>query len=202
MPAFPRTVALALAIPAAAALSAAATMLVSPAAHASLAPQAATAALKIVKSPAWSDQGKWADATCPAGTGLVGGGYKSHNSRNGVKHNVDAVDASAPSAPKPNTWAVKLHHGTAESYAMCAPGAPVPKVVVGKPGLDGHESVASCPKGMVSIGGGYNSDPVVTGAGAVVDFVQTSAPVEAADANGWKVEMMHKHGTAYVMCVK
>ncbi|MER7987709.1 hypothetical protein ABTY53_19310 [Streptomyces noursei] len=55
----------------------------------------------------------------PAGTTLVGGGYDSKPVHLGNGANADTVNANAPSASKPNTWAVRMDGGRAKVYAMC-----------------------------------------------------------------------------------
>ncbi|WP_382466513.1 hypothetical protein ACFIN9_41045 [Streptomyces noursei] len=189
-------------------LSAAAAIAFSLAAHAGPAPtartelaaEAATPTPKIVAS-GWAEDHKVASATCPAGTGLVGGGFDSHNTRNRADQNTDSVEESAPSATKSNTWLVQLSNGDAKSFAMCVPGAPTPKTVASEWVADGGWAYATCPKGTALIGGGTDSTPSKNGPGAVTDAQQVNAP-SGKKANTWMAQMMNGSSKAFAMCVK
>ncbi|MEU7466919.1 hypothetical protein [Streptomyces griseofuscus] len=67
----------------------------------------------------WSGRGEVAYASCPQGTSLVGGGYDSNPDHLGSGVIADAVNTNAPSASRPNTWAVRMDRGQVKAYAMC-----------------------------------------------------------------------------------
>lgn len=192
-------------------LSAAAAILISPAAHAGPAPAAPAAPMglaadastptpQIVASD-WSERHGTASATCPAGTGLVGGGFDSRNSRNHLRQNSDSVEESAPSTTTPNTWLVQLTHGKAKSFAMCVPGAPTPTIVASEWVDKGGVAYATCPEGTALIGGGADSKPSKDGFGVVTDAQQANAP-DNKTANTWMAQMMNGSSKAYAMCAE
>ncbi|MCX3059336.1 hypothetical protein [Streptomyces beihaiensis] len=154
----------------------------------------------IVES-GWSERHEVATAKCPAGTGLVGGGFDSRNTRNGYQQNTDSVELNAPSEDTPNTWEVQLTNGQARAYAMCAPGAPTPTIVASKWANSGGIARATCPEGTALIGGGADSKPSTNLYNNVTDAQQANAP-DAKTANTWKAEMMNGASKALAMCVE
>ncbi|QKW54962.1 hypothetical protein HUT08_33425 [Streptomyces buecherae] len=152
-------------------------------------------------SSAWSGNHGVASATCPAGTGLVGGGFDSRNTRTPAGHNTDSVEENAPSDKKPNTWLVQLTNGKAKSFAMCVPGAPVPTIVASDWVTKGGTAYATCPQGTALIGGGSDSRPFKTYVGAVIDAQQINAP-DDKKANTWMAQMMRGSSKAFAMCAK
>lgn len=162
----------------------------------------AAADAPVIVTSGWSGRAQTAYATCPAGTTLVGGGYDSKPVHLGNGANADAVNANAPSASKPNTWAVRMDDGTANAYAMCSKDSHQAPVVVTSDWSGPAETVyATCPEGTTLTGGGYDSQPVHTGNGAIADAVNANAP-SSWKANTWAVRMDGGRAKAYAMCTK
>ncbi|WDN57502.1 hypothetical protein [Streptomyces clavuligerus] len=60
---------------------------------------------------------------------------------------------------------------------------------------------ATCPQGTQLVGGGYDSEPVHLGNGAVADAVNTNAP-SASKPNSWVIKMDLGRAKAIAMCSK
>ncbi|MFC4912289.1 hypothetical protein [Actinomadura gamaensis] len=153
----------------------------------------------IVESD-WSGKHKVASATCPPGTGLVGGGFDSYNSRTSLGTNTDSMELNAPSDTEPNTWQVQLTNGQARAYAMCVPGAPTPTIVASAWSERGSKAYATCPQGKALIGGGADSRPSTNSFSQVGDAQQANTP-DAQKPNTWRAEMMIGESRAFAMCV-
>ncbi len=139
-----------------------------------------------------------ATATCPAGTTLVGGGYRLQPSSN---TQLIFIRASYPSAA--NAWTVIESNPqsggevTLTASAIClAASAPVTvNIASATTPAAGAAGAATCPAGTTLTGGGFMQDRL----GANV--VDASAPTSAG--SGWRVstisEIPHSF-TVYVLC--
>ncbi|MGA4539200.1 hypothetical protein ACPA54_04330 [Uniformispora flossi] len=163
-------------------------------------PAAAASEAPIVVATGWSAPGEVATATCPTGTGLVGGGYQVNPYANGLGQVVDFIQGNTPSSTTPNSWSVKQLMGQSAAFAMCVEGAPTPTVIHSDWSENGNAVTATCPDGQNMIGGGYASIPVTNGVGQNMDEIQTNTPV-VGHSNTWAAGMKYGRAMAFVMCV-
>ncbi|MFG3430353.1 hypothetical protein [Streptomyces californicus] len=164
--------------------------------------EAAAGDAPVIVTSGWSGQAETAYAACPEGTSLVGGGYDSEPHHTGLGAIADAVNASAPSSFKPNTWAVRMDAGAAKAYAMCSKDSDQAPTVVTSNWSGPAETVyATCPQGTTLTGGGYDSQPHHTGFGLVSDAVNANAP-SSFKPNTWAVRMDSGLAKSYAMCTK
>ncbi|MDT0415410.1 hypothetical protein RM574_07890 [Streptomyces sp. DSM 41982] len=144
-----------------------------------LAPQAGAAEAEepVIVTSGRSGPAETVYATCPQGTSLVGGGYDSQPAHTGMGIVADAVNANAPAASKPNTWAVRMDDGAARAYARCGKDSDQGPTVVTSGWSGAAETVyATRPEGAALAGGAYDSKPAHTGFGIVADAVNANAP--------------------------
>ncbi|MGV2918819.1 hypothetical protein [Streptomyces alfalfae] len=58
-------------------------------------------------------------AQCPAGSHLIGGGYRSGPAFTNGGSPADFVDSNGPSTETPNAWEAKLHVYDVRAIALC-----------------------------------------------------------------------------------
>ncbi|MFG3391757.1 hypothetical protein [Streptomyces parvus] len=144
--------------------------------------------------------GKQSDATCPAGTGVVGGGYGMQSfvrANGGTVY--DYATANGPVA-EGNSWRARMLHdnGRITASAICAPDNVGYRIATG---VSGKQSDATCPAGTGVVGGGYGIQSFVRARGGTLyDSLTANGPV--AEGNSWRARMLHDSGrvTAIAVC--
>ncbi|QFZ18884.1 hypothetical protein [Saccharothrix syringae] len=177
------------------------TALVSTSAFAAVQPAAAqaTPVPRVVISD-WSGMGGVARATCPSGTGLVGGGVQGELVANTVDQVTDGLEANAPDETIPNTWKTQEKKGRSRAVALCAPDAPVPLVVASDWSAPAEVARANCPPGTALVGGGQDARLVSTLVGTVNDDVEANAP-NVDNAQQWTVQLKKGQARAFALCL-
>ncbi|MEU8140192.1 hypothetical protein [Streptodolium elevatio] len=160
---------------------------------------AAAAEIPTVVTSEESGNGELAEATCPEGMGMVGGGYHVYPFATGFGQVADFIKVNGPSATQHDTWQVQQLHGPSTAYVMCLSSAHSPGVVRTQRSEPGKVAYATCPEGTVLSGGGYAADPAVTGVGHNADEIATNAP-SASVANTWVARMAYGRVSALAMC--
>ncbi|MFY1678809.1 MULTISPECIES: hypothetical protein [unclassified Streptomyces] len=144
-------------------------------------------------------EGRQSDATCPAGTTVMGGGYTATRFARANGGSVyDYVTANGPVAES-NSWRARvLRDGsTVVAYAMCVPGEQGYRVVSGP---SSRQSDATCPTGTRVVGGGYGVQTFVHARGGTIyDYVSANGPV--AESNSWRARMHHDDGKVIAIAV-
>ncbi|MEU6109378.1 hypothetical protein ABZ853_13395 [Streptomyces albidoflavus] len=161
-------------------------------------PQAPGAGPQVVTSP-WSADGKVATVTCPAGTGLVGGGAEARYRVNGVNQVGDDLEANAPDPERANTWKTQVKKGKTRAVALCSPGAPVPAVAASDWSPRGEVATATCPAGTHLAGGGQDARLVTNTDGSIRDGVEANAP-SPDRPDSWKVQLNQGQARAFALC--
>ncbi|EDY50465.1 hypothetical protein [Streptomyces clavuligerus] len=147
----------------------------------------------------WSAGGEVATATCPAGTGLVGGGAGARYALNGAHQVIDDIEANAPDPVMANSWKVQVKFGQGRAVALCDPDAPTPTVVASEWSADKEVATATCPAGTNLVGGGQDARLRVNGYDNVIDGVEANAP-SPDTPNSWKVQLHLGQARAFAMC--
>ncbi|MFI1248968.1 hypothetical protein OHA63_36060 [Streptomyces anulatus] len=145
------------------------------------------------------EAGQSSMATCPVGTHVIGGGYRTWPKYTDGGAYADNMDINAPGDTR--HWLTMSHNGRSKAYALCDSTSAPTNRWSGDGGLGGEMSYAKCPDGTTLVNGGYHFWPAYGNDGTPQDSVDMNAPAPDRP-NTWVAKGHSKDGSirAVALC--